>query len=493
MKQAPPHIAILPSPGVSHQIPFAELARRLVLHHGVHVTIIICSSTDHPPSDATKAVVESLPTPHTRTVFLPPVSFDDLLPTDSGPGAKVALTMSRSLPSIHHVLKSLASTPALTSTSTNSSPPPLVAVFADPFAPDVLDIAKGLDLSTYVFFPSNAMALSFFLHLPKLDEIAAPYDLLKDLPEPVKLPGWPPLRGGDLFGSIQDRRSNTYKRSVQTSKWFVSDEGIKGFVVNSFMDVESEVIKALQEKKAGETVIYPVGPLVQTGQNHEVSECLTWLDNQPRGSVLYVSFGSGGTLSSDQITELAFGLEMSGQRFLWVVRRPNNESANAEYLNSGPKGPLEASDFLPNGFLKRTKGRGLAVPFWAPQAKVLGHGSTGGFLSHCGWNSTLESIVCGVPLIAWPLYAEQKMNAVVLVESLKVALRPKAGEDGLIRREEIAEVIKALMEDTSEEGRIVRNHMKDLKDSATKALSADGSSTRALFELASTLKSMTAN
>ena len=123
------------------------------------------------------------------------------------------------------------------------------------------------------------------------------------------------------------------------------------------------------------------------------------------------------------------------------------------------------------------------VPSWAPQIQVLSHSSTGGFLSHCGWNSTLESIIQGIPLIAWPLFAEQRMNAVLLAEDLKVAIRPKANDKGLVDREEIAKVVKGLM--VGEEGKKVHSRMKDLKDAAEKALSADGSSTEALIDLAS--------
>ncbi|KAK7820614.1 hydroquinone glucosyltransferase [Quercus suber] len=139
--------------------------------------------------------------------------------------------------------------------------------------------------------------------------------------------------------------------------------------------------------------------------------------------------------------------------------------------------------FLPKGFVERTKWQGLVVPSWAPQAQVLSHGSTGGFLTHCGWNSILESIMQDIPLIAWPLYAEQKMNAVVLAEDVKVALRPKTNKNGLIEQVEIAKVVKGLM--VGEEGKKVRNRMKDIKIAAEKALSANGSSTKALSELAS--------
>ncbi|CAI0404721.1 unnamed protein product [Linum tenue] len=164
---------------------------------------------------------------------------------------------------------------------------------------------------------------------------------------------------------------------------------------------------------------------------------------------------------------------MSHQQFLWVVR-------------SGPQSNSNPFNYLPEGFLGRTKGRALLVPSWAPQIQVLGHRATGGFLNHCGWNSTLESILNGVPLISWPLHGDQKMVAVQLVEHLKIALRPIAGEDGLIRREEISKVVRGLM--VGEEGLAVRNEMNVLKEAAKNAMSEEGSSTKSLELLVSQWK-----
>ncbi|KAK7823911.1 hydroquinone glucosyltransferase [Quercus suber] len=209
-------------------------------------------------------------------------------------------------------------------------------------------------------------------------------------------------------------------------------------------------ITALEEE-AKNLSLYTIGPIIQSGSSNPVegSDSLRWLNNQPSGSALFVCFGSDGTLSFDQMNELALGLELSKQKFLWV----------------------------------RTKEEGLVVPSWAPQAQVLGHNSTGGFLSHCGWNSTLESIMQGIPKIAWPLFAEQRMNAILLTGVLKVALRPKANEKGLVDQEEIAKVRKGLM--VGEEGKKVHNHMKNLKIAAEKALSPNGSSAKSLADLAS--------
>nr|KYP71899.1 Hydroquinone glucosyltransferase [Cajanus cajan] len=209
-------------------------------------------------------------------------------------------------------------------------------------------------------------------------------------------------------------------------------------------------------------------------------DCLAWLDEQPRGSVLFVSFGSGGTLSSAQINELALGLESSGQRFLWVVKSPSEKAANASYfIAESEADPLH---LLPEGFAERTKGRGLLVPSWAPQPQVLAHPSTGGFLTHCGWNSILESVVNGVPLLAWPLFAEQKMNAFMLTHDVKVALRPNVSQNGFVDKHEIATVVKCLME--GQDGKKLRYRIKDLKDAAAKALAHDGASTNHISTLA---------
>ncbi|CAL5331324.1 unnamed protein product [Camellia sinensis] len=454
-----PHVAFLPSPGMGHLIPLIELAKQLVHHHHFSATILIPSAA--PPTKAQKTVLQTLPkTIH--HIFLPPVQLpNDINNTES----QIFLTMTLSLPSLKSTLSSLTATTHL------------AALVVDPFGLEAFDVAKEFGLSPYLFFSSTAMVLLFCLNLPKLDEtVTGEY---RDLPEPIQLPGCVPVHGKDLLDPVQDRSHDSYKGLLRNIKQFGSAEGI---ILNSFVDLEEGALKALQDEGLGKPPVYPVGPLIQAGsiEGLERSECLQWLDGQPSDSVVFVSFGSGGTLSQDQLNELALGLELSGQRFLWVVRSPNDKSANAAFFNAQSQNdPLS---FLPKGFMERTQGRGLVVPSWAPQIEVLSHRATGGFLTHCGWNSTLESIVHGVPLIAWPLYAEQKMNAVMLTEGLKVSLRPKSDESGLVGREEIAEIVKSLIE--GEDGKKVRQRMDRLKDAAAKVLSEDGSSAKSLSDLA---------
>ena len=375
--------------------------------------------------------------------------------------------MTRSLGSLRDSLGSLASRAKL------------VALVTDVFGQDAFEVAKEVGISSYVYFMSAAMNLHFMLYLPTLhEEVKSEF---RDMPNPICLPGCVPLHGRDFVDPVQDRASEAYNLILHYSKRASLADGI---LLNSFTELEPGAIEALLTDEPRRPPVYPVGPIIQSGSGGEPREsmeyCLRWLDGQPSGSVLFVSFGSGGTLTNEQITELAYGLEMSGERFLWVVRSPDEKSSSGSYF-SGRTGE-DPFGFLPNGFLDRTVERGLLVPSWAPQIEVLSHPSTGGFLTHCGWNSTLESLTHGIPLIAWPLYAEQKSNAVMLSEGIKVAIRPKANQNGLIGRGEISRAIKSLMKE--EEGLLIRSKAKELGEAAKATLKKNGASTKMLKEVA---------
>ncbi|KAL2251807.1 UNVERIFIED_CONTAM: Hydroquinone glucosyltransferase [Sesamum indicum] len=475
MAKPTPHIAILPTPGMGHLIPLLQFAKNLLHRHHFSATFII--PTYCPLLGPQKAFLSTLPA-GVDHLLLPPVNTDDL-PPDVKVETLISVVMARSLPSIRDAVKSFL--------EDNSKK--LAAFVVDLFGTDGIDVALELNVPPYIFFPSTAMALSLFLHLPKLDEaVSCEY---KDVPEKLRVPGCIPIHGKYLLDPLQDRKNDAYKWVLHHCKKYRLAEGI---IVNSFKELEPGPIEALQlqEREIGKPIVYPIGPLIQTGSkpddNSEESMCIKWLDDQPSNSVLYVAFGSGGTLPHDQIIELALGLEMSEVRFLWFLRCANNKISSATHFS------IQSSDdplpYLPQGFLERTKGRGLVVPSWVPQARILAHESTGGFLTHCGWNSTLESIVNGVPLIAWPLYAEQKMNAVLLHEDVKVALS-KVGESGLVGRVEIANVVKCLME--GEEGKEIRGRVRYLKDAAANVVSENGSSTTLLDQLADKWKSKLVN
>ncbi|KAJ1421240.1 UDP-glycosyltransferase family, conserved site [Sesbania bispinosa] len=458
-----PHIAVVPSPGFTHLVPILEFSKRFVhLHPDFHVTCII-PSVGSPPTSS-KAYLQTLP-PSITSIFLPPISLEQL-PDATILAVQIEHSVATSLPYLKEELKSLCSRTRV------------VALVVDVFAHKALDFATELNLLSYIYLPQAAMLLSTYFYSSELDEILSSES--RDPQEPIKIPGCVPVLSRDLPLAFQFRSNIGYKQFLERGKRFHIPDGV---FVNSFFELEAGAIKALQEEQIiGKPKVYPVGPIIQSGSIGQENglECLTWLDKQEPKSVLYVSFGSGGTLSQEQFNELAFGLELSGQKFLWVVRAPSGVSS-ATYLGGGGAGedPLQ---FLPHGFLERTKKQGLVVPFWVPQIQVLGHSSTGGFLSHCGWNSVLESVVDGVPIIAWPLFAEQSLNAAMLTDGLKVALRPKVNDGGLAEREEIANIIRDLME--SEEGREIQKRMEHLMNAAANAIKEGGSSTRTLSEVA---------
>ncbi|XP_028794976.1 UDP-glycosyltransferase 72B1-like [Neltuma alba] len=310
-------------------------------------------------------------------------------------------------------------------------------MIADVFSVDALEVAKQFNLKTYAYCASS---------------------------------GCVALQGKDLIDSVQQRTIESYKTILHISKGLDLADGI---ILNSFMDLERKIITALQENKNKYPPIYPLGPILQSelaSINETASKCLKWLDNQPPNSVLYVSFGSGGTLSHDQLNELALGLEMSGHKFLWAMRASNGFAYSA-YLNEQKEDPF---DYLPKGFLERIKDQGFVLPSWAPEIEVLRHGSTRAFLTHCGWNSTLECVFYGKPIIVWPLSAEQRMNAVMLSEELKIAVRPKenANNDGIIvEKEEVSRIVKSVME--GDKGKEINRRIQVFKDAAAKALGKD--------------------
>jgi hydroquinone glucosyltransferase len=452
-----PCIAFIASPGMGHLIPLVELAQRLVEHHAFSATFLTFTNFSSPE----KIDVFSSCHPNISSISLPIIPLDDLA-TDARIETVMATLVSRSVPHVHDVLVSLKQTTRL------------AAFVPDIFCSDLLPVSKELSIPHYLFFASNCMTLLFFLHFPSLHTITnCEY---RDLPEPFCLPGCLPIPGKDFVDTVMDRESVACSWLLHVMLGYTNAQG---FLVNSFEKIEPGAFEALKNKES--QPIYLVGPCIKSGID-EMDEfrCLDWLDQQPNGSVLYVSFGSGGTLSTEQMMELAFGLEASGHRFLWVVRCPSDKDKSAAYLNL--QSPDDPRNYLPEGFVERNRNKGMIVHSWAPQMKVLSHKATGGFLSHCGWNSTLESLRCGVPMIAWPLYAEQRMNTIMLVDGARVALRPVVHEDGVVERGEIAMVVRELME--GERAKEVRFKVKELQEALISALSQGGSSDLDLKKIA---------
>ncbi|XP_066314556.1 hydroquinone glucosyltransferase-like [Miscanthus floridulus] len=466
-KKRAAHVVLLASPGTGHLLPVAELARRIVAHGGgAESTATLVTYTNFSSADL-YSTLASLP-PSVSTAVLPEVPLGDL-PADARVETRIFTVVKRALPQLRDLLRSLL-----------ESPSGVAAFVADLLSPWALQVAVELGVPRYLFCTTNLMALSCMLHVPELDRTTTCE--FRDLPEPVHLPGCVPLRGADLLDPIKNRSDPAYRLMVELGE---NQRLAQGFIVNTFDAMEHETLVAFKElsDKGVYPPAYAVGPFVRpcSGSGGEADKhgCVRWLDEQPDASVLYVCLGSGGTLSNKQTTELAAGLEASGQRFLMVVRFPSDKDCSASYFGTAEHGddPLR---YLPEGFVERTRGVGFCVPLWAPQVEILNHRAVGGFLSHCGWNSTLEAVTAGVPTLAWPLYAEQRMNDVMLSERVGLALRPSKGsirDDGIVPREEVAAVARELI--AGHKGAAAREKARELQKTAAKAWAPDGPSRRA--------------
>lgn len=467
---AKPHVAIMPSPGMGHITPLLEIAKRLAVLHDFHVSFIVIATNEVSAGQDNLLRSSTLP-PGLDVVYLPTVDVFAVT-TDGMPvAARLSVIVEEAIKSLKSVLVELGK---------------IRAVVIDLFCTQVFDICSELSIPAYLFFTASVALLTFSLYLPTLDrEVEGEF---VDLPEPVKVPGCPPIRPEDLLDQVKNRKIDEYKWYLFHSSRFHLGAGI---FLNSWEDLEPANFKAITEdpffKRIHTPPVHPVGPLIKQEEPLTASDadCLAWLDKQPPNSVLFVSLGSGGTLTAEQLTELAWGLELSHQRFIFVVRMPTYSSASATFFNAGSD-VNDPKAYLPEGFSERTRERGVVVPSWAPQVLVLKHPSTGGFLTHCGWNSILEAVTHGVPMIAWPLYAEQRMNATILAEEIGIAIKP-AAEPGasLVGREEVERVARlAILE-----GKDTRKKIRELKDSAARTMEIDGSSYDSLACLAKEWKS----
>lgn len=466
---ARPRVLLLCSPCMGHLIPFAELARRLVADHGLSTTLLFASATS-PPSEQYLAVAAAVPDDVDLVAL--PAPPPDALPPATAARERAELAVASNVPRVREIARELGAAA------------PLVALVVDMVgaaaAAAARDVAAELGVPFYAFFTSPWMTLSLLLRLPEID--AARAGEHRDAAEPIRLPGCVPIHAHELPTSmLADRSSSAYAGFLSMAKGVA---GVDGVLVNTFGELEP----AVGGDGRLQLPVYPVGPLVWTrpaGVDTD-HECMSWLDGQPRGSVAYVSFGSGGTITWQQTAELALGLELSQCRFIWAIKRPHQSSTIAAFFGTQRGDEHSPLDFLPEGFMERTRGVGLVTQSWAPQTAILGHPSIGCFVTHCGWNSVLESVINGVPMVAWPLYAEQNMNAAMMEVQVGVALRAKVGADRFIWKDEVANAIRRAI--VGEEAERLRKRSSELRRQSAQALSKDGCSTRALAQIANAWK-----
>ncbi|XP_073157937.1 zeatin O-glucosyltransferase-like [Henckelia pumila] len=329
----------------------------------------------------------------------------------------------------------------------------------------VQDFVEFPNAESYTFHSVSAFSILFFLWEKKGRPFSIDSEILEILPS---LEGcFTPEFGRFMAKQHQYKKLNS------------------GEIYNTSRVIENHFFELLTKPEISKKRQWAMGPfnpvilinnITEEEEEEEEEEsnssrhkCLKWLDMQASNSVMFVSFGTTTSLSDEEIGELAVGLEKSEVKFLWVLRNADRGDAFTEE----DKGTMEK---LPSGFEERNQENGLIlVRDWAPQLEILGHPATGGFLSHCGWNSCMESISMGVPIAAWPMHSDQPRNAALITKILKIGVAVKEwGPAGSVRSSNcgVERALRKLM--VSEEGEEVRKRAAELGAAVRTAVAEGG-------------------
>ncbi|KFK40199.1 hypothetical protein AALP_AA3G342800 [Arabis alpina] len=465
-------LVFIPSPGDGHLRPLVEVAKLLIDRNDhVSVTIIIIPPMQETSSGNSSSCIASLSTSSQHRLRYNVLD----KPKSNGDDPK---------PNFLSYIESFR--PQIKATVEKRTDPAqaIAGLVVDMFCMVMIDLAKELNVPSYMFFTCNATLLGLHVRVQYLYDVEK-LDVsdLKDSETTTEL---------EVPTFTRPLPLNCFSSAMLSKEWLpiiVEDtrrfQETKGILVNTFAELEPQAIKFFSGRDHPLPPVYPVGPAMNpntnsSGSDDKQSEILRWLDEQPSKSVVFLCFGSMGGFSEEQVKEIAVALERTGYRFLWSLRRA------AAKGTMGPPGEFtNLEEILPEGFLDRTTEIGKIIA-WAPQTAVLANPAIGGFVSHCGWNSILESLWFGVPMATWPLYAEQQVNAFQMVEELGLAVEIRnsfrgdymTAESGLMTAEEIERGIRCVMEQDS----VVRAKVQEMSQKSQVALMKGGSSHNALLK-----------
>ncbi|KAI3837316.1 hypothetical protein MKW92_020561 [Papaver armeniacum] len=329
---------------------------------------------------------------------------------------------TKSLPS--HLMPTLKKAFDLSSPSFNEilstiKPDLLVYDFIQPWAPT---LASHLNIPAVQLLTTGAAFTSFALHL------------FKENPD-TQFP-FPSIYLYD-YETRQVIKRISHPEGMEDSERVTQsiDKSTGVVLINTFKEIEEKYLDYLSYTLGKELV--PVGPLLQNPTNipscdheQEMNKFDEWLRNKENSSVVFVSFGTEYFMSKEEIQEVAYGLELSEVNFIWVIRFPDNHEED------------RLAQVSPKGFMERIGEKGMIVENWAPQAKILVNRA--GPIGHCGWNSVMESMKYGVPIIAMPMHLDQPINARLVVE-IGLGVEVKRDGDGRLNIKKIGEVIRKVV------------------------------------------------
>ncbi|XP_062092563.1 UDP-glycosyltransferase 76F1-like [Humulus lupulus] len=359
----------------------------------------------------------------------------------------------------------------LASLISNALDEPIACLISDAMFHFSRAVAENFKLPRLVIRTTSATSFGVFPAFPLLLEKG--YLPIQDSRLEELVVEFPPLKVKDL-PVIKMRDQEKFYELI--SRVVSETKASSGLIWNTFEELEQPALDSLTKKLS--IPMFPIGPFHKYNLAYSSSSLLaedqssiSWLNTQPPVSVIYVSFGSLAVLSEAEFLEIAWGLANSEQPFLWVVR----------------PGLVHGSEWLeplPNGFIENLGGRGHIVK-WAPQQQVLAHLAVGAFWTHSGWNSTMECICEGVPMICRPSFIDQKVNAKFVSHVWNVGVQL---EDEILERGEIERMITKLMKE--KEGEEIRCRVSKLKDMALSCLKQGGSSYKYLDSLVNHIQSL---
>ncbi|EER94182.1 hypothetical protein BDA96_01G252900 [Sorghum bicolor] len=448
-------VLLVSYPAQGHINPLFQLGKRLAIHHGVRCTLAVARS----------ALGSSVP---------------------PGPGAVPVVAISDGcdlggydeVGDVHEYLARLQSAGSRTLDellgSESSHGRPVRVVVYDAFLLWVPRVARQHGASCAAFFTQACSVNVVYDHAWRGD-VKLPVD--KVLAELPGLPKGLQLEPRDCssFLTQQDDSSST---STYLDLLLQQCQGLEvadHVLINSFYELQTEEAEYMASRWAAKTI----GPTLPSAYLDNrmpddssysfslhapmATECKAWLAKRPARSVVYVSFGSIAAPGPDQLAEMAQGLYNSGKAFLWVVRGPETSKLPKSFVSK----------------VKENEERGLIVA-WCPQLEVLAHPAVGCFVTHCGWNSTMEGLGIGVPMVAMPQWSDQPMNAKYIEDVWRVGVRARPDMEGVIRKDEVERCVRQVMD--GEKSKEYMENAMNWREKAKRAMSEGGSSDRNIIE-----------
>ncbi|KAK8913635.1 UDP-glycosyltransferase 73C3 [Platanthera zijinensis] len=471
---AKPHFVVVPLMAQGHMIPMADLAL-LLAGRGARVSLIttpvnavrLRAAADLAAASGLTLRLVELPLP-CAAAGLP----DGCENVDLVPKQDLFLPFFRSLNLLADPLKSYL----------RAQPPASTCIISDQCMPWTMEVAGELGIRRLVFHGPSCFFLLCTLNLTKhnlYDKVADDLEsfFVPELPQSIEVSkmtaqrfcDWPGMN--DVFRHMQE-----------------AEESADGVVLNTFYELEQWCVDEFRRKVGKE--VWPVGPVSlfhkdaggKAVRGNGISGVdggagvLKWLEGREKESVLFVSFGSLARTRIKQLVEIGRGLEAAGTCFVWAVKEAEQSEEVDTWLSE---------------FEERSGGRGLIIKGWVPQVLILAAPAVGGFMTHCGWNSTLEAVTAGVPMVTWPHFADQFLNSKLVVEVLGIGVGvgvklpsfyQATEEAAVVGRDEVERAVVSVM-GGGEEGEEMRRRAKELGKKARMAMEKGGSSYENLTQL----------